>query len=195
MTRRGSWWWVALAVAAGVGLVALWLWRDLDSRGDAGDTRPPPTDDELRGLRRAHAAELDELHALIASEPRLSIVGDDRVEDCWRGRDGTWGCPGAKGLDERGMLDHVGLARERWTRYRDALSSIGGHRAERDRDGRVRVTIYGAGIVTSGTSKDLLWSPAPPTPLVADTDRDRPARYVVNYAALEDDWYIEHTSN
>ncbi len=195
MTRRTRRWLTALVVAVGVGLGARWVWRGLDPLGDADDMRPPPTDDELRRLRSAHAADLDELRALIASEPRLSIVGDDRVEDCWRGRDGTWGCPDAKGLDEHGMLGHVGLPRERWTRYRAVLSSIGGHRVERGRDARVRVMIYGAGIVTSGTSKDLLWSPAPPAPLVADTDRGRPASYVVNYAALDDGWYVEHSSN
>lgn len=194
--RARAWRWLgALALVAAVGLGVRWAWRALDPLAGGDDAAPAPTDDELRELVRAHAAALDELRAMITAEPKLGIIGDDRVGECWRGRDGAWGCPDAKGLDERGLLAHVGLARERWARYRELLSSVGGHRVERLSGGRVQVTIWGAGIVTSGATKDLVWSPSPPSPLVADTDRERPTRYTVNYAAAPGGWYIEHTSN
>jgi hypothetical protein len=192
MTRRVWWWLGALVLAAGLGLVAWSVWP---SRDRAGDSAQLPADDELRRLVRTRAKELGELRELIETEPRLTIIGDDRVEGCWRDRSGRWGCPDEKNLDESTMIDHVGLSRERWSRYRALLGAVGGHRVEREAAGRVRVMIFSAGIVTSGTGKDLVWSAAPPAPLVPDTDRDRSAHYTVNYADAGDGWYIEHSSN
>lgn len=192
MTRR-VWWWIGgVIVVAGIGLAA---WSSWPARDRAGSAAQMPTDEDLRRLVHTHAKELAELRALIESEPRLTIIGEDRVEGCWRDRHARWGCPDAKDLDEAAMIDHVVLARERWSKYRALLRAVDGHRVERDAVGRVRIMIYSAGIVTSGTGKDLVWSPQPPAPLVPDTDRDRSPHYTVNYADAGDGWYIEHSSN
>jgi len=200
MTPRSRWWLAILTGAVLLLFAARWIghprfWRVLDPFASSEDARSAPSDDDLRKLLRAHHTELEQLRRLIGGELRLKIVGDDRVGDCWLGVDRTWGRPVAGGLDERGMLGKVGLADERYAAYRKLLGAVGAHRVELDADGRVRISLYCAGIVSSGVTKDLVWSPSIPSPLVSDTDRGRPSNYTVNYAALGDFWYVEHSSN
>ncbi|MEP6861375.1 MAG: hypothetical protein ABJE66_12175 [Deltaproteobacteria bacterium] len=93
------------------------------------------------------------------------------------------------------MLVHVGLASARWSRYRELLERIGARSISRDRGGDVTTDVFAQGIVTSGTTKGLVWTERRPSPLVEDTDRDRAARFVTPYAAAGDGWYIEQASN
>lgn len=76
-----------------------------------------------------------------------------------------------------------------------AAFELGAHRISRQADQAVLVQVYAAGIVTSGATKDLVWSRSPPSPLVPDTDRERPSHYSESFAAAGDDWYIAHSSN
>ena len=64
----------------------------------------------------------------------------------------------------------------------------------RGASGGVTVGLYRAGRATAGVVKNVVWAPTPPVPIVADTDHDRPSGHTVNYAALSDGWYIEHSS-
>jgi hypothetical protein len=179
---------VGLALVAGVGAVA--LLDPLDR-----DDRPMPTDQQVRQLWSARRADFEALRSMIGADRNLTVVGEDRVGDCSREtKDLSWGCPGAPGLELGAMLQTVQLAPDRYALYRKHLAAVGGDRAAR-RDTGVTVGLYRPGVVTAGLGKNVVWSPTPPAPLVADTDRDRPNSHTVNYAALSDGWYIEHSGH
>jgi hypothetical protein len=179
---------VGLVLVAGVGAIA--LLDPLDR-----DERPMPSDEQVRQLWSARRADFEALRSMIDADRNLTVVGEDRVDGCAREpKDLNWGCPGAPGLELGAMLRTVRLAPDRYALYRKHLAAIGGDRAAR-RDSGVTVGLYRAGIAPSGVDKNVVWTPAPPAPLVADTDRDRPNSHTVNYAALADGWYIEHSSH
>ena len=133
------------------------------------------------------------------AEPSLDVLGDDHVGDCWK-EAASWSC-GSSGtiVLEDEMLTHVGLTKERHARLTELLHHIGASRVTRGADGEVSVTVFRAGIVTSPRTKGLVWHPErAPSPLVADTDEGRPARYATSYArsnAPESGWFIEHTGD
>jgi hypothetical protein len=164
----------------------------------AHDGDPPGTGACAHGsdmpTDRAVAACLNERHAelttLVAMAEHDSLaVGTDRIGDCWR-LSGNWGCGGLDAALRRG-----GMSAERYQRYLELLTAVGGYRIEHHGDATT-IALFRAGIVTSGASKDLVYSPHEvPSPVVADTDRDRPAHYTVTYAALGSGWYVEHSSN
>jgi hypothetical protein len=178
---------VGLVLVGGAGAIA--FLDPLDR-----DERPMPSDEQVRQLWSAKRADFEALRSMIDADRNLTVVGEDRVDGCAReAKQLSWGCPGAPGLELGAMLQTVRLGPDRYAQYRKHLAAIGGDRAAR-RDGGVTVGLYRAGIVTSGVGKNVVWTPAPPAPLVADTDRDRPKSRTVNYAALADGWYIEHAS-
>jgi hypothetical protein len=180
---------VGLVLVGGVGAFA--LLDPLDR-----DERPMPSDEQVRQLWSAKRADFEALRSMIDADRSLTVVGEDRVDGCAReAKHLSWGCPGAPGkeLELGAMLQTVRLAPDRYAQYRKHLAAIGGDRAAR-RDSGVTVGLYRAGMVTSGVGKNVIWTPTPPAPLVADTDRDRPNSRTVNYAALSDGWYIEHSS-
>lgn len=153
--------------------------------------RGTPTDSELRDLVGTHLEELTTLRTMIAADAKLGVVGDDKVGDCWRFRDG-WSCSSVHVANEEAMLRHVGLSENRWRAYRRVFADIGAHSASVDSAGDVTIGIYAAGIVTSGVSKDLEFTQQPPTPLVGDTDRDS-GKWV--YASAGAGWYIARARN
>jgi hypothetical protein len=178
---------VGLVLVAGVGAIA--LLDPLDR-----DDRPMPSDEQVRQLWSARRADFEALRSMIDADRTLTVVGEDRVDGCAReAKDLSWGCPGAPGLELGAMLQTVHLAADRYALYRKHLAAVGGDRAAR-RDSGVTVGLYRAGHATSGVGKNVVWAPAPPAPVVADTDRDRPSGRIVSYAALSDGWYIEHSS-
>jgi hypothetical protein len=179
---------VGVVLVAGVGAIA--LLDPLDR-----DERPMPSDEQVRQLWSARRADFEALRSMIDADRNLTVVGEDRVDGCAReAKDLSWGCPGAPGLELGAMLRTVRLAPDRYALYRKHLAAIGGDRAAR-RDSGVTVGLYRAGIATSGVGKNVVWAPTPPAPVVANTDRDRPTSRTVNYAALSDGWYIEHSSD
>jgi hypothetical protein len=158
-----------------------------------------PSDDDLRALQSAHAVELDELRDAMIAEPSIDVLGDDHVGDCWK-EGASWSCgqSGAIVLEDE-MLTHVGLSKERHARMTELLHHIGATRVSRGADGDVSVIVYRSGIVTSPRTKGLVWHPErAPSPLVADTDEGRPARYATSYAhgaPASTGWFVEHTGD
>ena len=178
---------VGLVLVGGAGAIA--FLDPLDR-----DERPMPTDEQVRQLWSTRRADFEALRSMIGADRNLTVVGEDHVDGCAReAKHLSWGCPGAPGLELVAMLQAVRLAPDRYALYRKHLAAIGGDRAAR-RDSGVTVGLYRAGIGTSSVGKNVVWTPTTPTPLVADTDRDRPNSRTVNYAALSDGWYIEHSS-
>jgi hypothetical protein len=179
---------LGLAFVAIAGAVAVW---DPLEHGE----RPMPSDGEVRQLWQAHRADFDALRAMIDADSGLTVVGEDRVENCRRDdKDRSWTCPNARGLDVGAMLQAVHLSVDRYALYRKHLAAIGGDSAGR-RDQIISVGLFKSGVAPSGIVKGVVFSPTPPAPIVGDTDRDRAGGRVVNYAALADGWYIEHESN
>jgi len=179
---------VGVVLVAGVGAIA--LLDPLDR-----DERPMPSDAQVRQLWSARRADFEALRSMIDADRNLTVVGEDRVDGCARdAKDLNWGCPGAPGLELGAMLRTVRLTPDRYALYRKHLAAIGGDRAAR-RDSGVTVGLYRSGVAPAGVGKNVVWAPAAPAPLVADTDRDRPTSHTVNYAALSDGWYIEHSSD
>jgi hypothetical protein len=169
---------------------AVAVWDPMD-RGD----RPMPSDAEVRQVWQAHRADFEALRSMLDADRNLTVVGEDRVENCRRDhKDRSWACPNASGLDVGAMLQAVHLSVDRYALYRKHLGAVAGHSAAR-RDPITAVSLYASGIAPAGVVKSVVWSPTPPAPVVADTDSGRAGGRVVNYAALADGWYIEHESN
>jgi hypothetical protein len=146
-----------------------------------------PSDRDVAACLSERRAELTTLVAMAGRD--TLAVGTDRIGDCWR-LSGDWGCGG---LDA--ALRRAGMSAERYQRYVELLTRVGGYRIEHH--GEVTtIALFRAGIVPSGASKNLVYAPrAAPSPIVADTDRSRPAHFTENYAALGGCWYVEHASN
>ncbi|MFT3698503.1 MAG: hypothetical protein QM831_35490 [Kofleriaceae bacterium] len=154
---------------------------------------PLPSDVKLRDIVRTHGRELDQLRAMIGEDAALGVVGVEHVGECWR-LSGEWSCNGFHPDDEAAMLAHAGLAVDRYARYRELLAKVGGLSVS-GHNGEAEVAMFSAGIVTSGIGKSLVWTMRAPTPIVDDTDRDRPVKFAIRYAVAGEHWYIEEMSN
>jgi hypothetical protein len=82
-----------------------------------------------------------------------------------------------------------GRCRSSAREYLSRLDRTGAQIVQRTNEGAVEITMYMAGIVTSGLSKTIVWSPKPPAPLVADTDAIAGGKGH-QCARIEGDWYI-----
>jgi hypothetical protein len=182
-----------LALGLAVGILACEEKEPTDPIGEGAcrrSTQRTPTDAEMRACFAQRSASLQRLVALIQSE-RVEVVGTDKIGNCWNLL-GRWGCGGDMGS----VLAKNGLSRKRYDDYLRAFKSVGAYRATRQRDGSVEVSVFRAGIIPSGVSKNFLWSPSRmPSPLVPDTDLGRLNRFYTSHAALGSGWYIEHMSN
>lgn len=147
-----------------------------------------PSDADVRACFDQKHNLFAELAAKILST-RTEAVGTDRIGGCWF-LSGSWGCGGLASA-----LEHNGLTPVEYQRYLDLFMETGVYRLERLPGAAVGFAISRSGIVTSGTTKGLLFTAQAPSPIVADTDRDRPSRYTINYALVDKFWYIEHASN
>jgi hypothetical protein len=146
-----------------------------------------PTDRAVAACLSSRHAELTTLVAM--AEHDSLAVGTDRIGDCWR-LSGEWGCGGRDAA-----LRRAGMSAARYQRYVELLTTVGGYRIEHYADATM-IALFRAGIVPSGSSKNLVYAPRDaPSPIVADTDRDRPAHFTESYAALGGGWYVEHSSN
>jgi hypothetical protein len=161
--------------------------------GDPTGTGACAHGDEMpsdRAIAACLSEKRAELTTLVAMAERDTLaVGTDRIGDCWR-LSGDWGCGG---LDA--ALRRAGMSAERYRRYVELLTTVGGYRIEHH-GGVTAIAMFRAGIVPSGASKNLVYAPRDaPSPIVADTDRGRPMHFTENYAALGGGWYVEHSSN
>jgi hypothetical protein len=174
---------VALVLAAGCSAHG----GDPPGTGACAHDSDMPTDSAVAACLSERRAELT---TLVSMAERDSLtIGTDRIGDCWR-LSGEWGCGG---LDA--ALRRAGMSAARYQRYVELLTIVGGYRIEHHGDATT-IALFRAGIVPSGSSKNLVYAPRDaPSPIVADTDRDRPTHFSESYAALGGGWYVEHSSN
>ena len=155
----------------------------------------PPTDESLRTLYREHRSEFATLRDMLSAEPNLLSVGDDNVGKFWL-LSGKWekSSSHSKQYTETERLKQVGMRPERYHSYLKLLQSVGGFRVSKVH-GPIAVHIARAGIVPAGYIKSIVFSSAPPGPIVPDTAayaRNSPSGEGICYAKIEDGWYIEY---
>ncbi len=162
-----------------------------------------PSDQRIREQFSKHAAEFSELKEMILCDKGVPWVSPHRVGNYWL-ESGKWTLEnvssherqmlGNATLDERQMLEHVGLTAERYHRYLDLLKKAGAQEVclwDSD-SGEVRFMVYAGGLAVAGTMKSIVYCEKPPTPLVEDTDEAMKTNFSLGhvYAHIYGNWYI-----
>jgi hypothetical protein len=148
-----------------------------------------PSDAEVAQQLAARRGTFESLLRMIREEPRVSRVAYDFI---WI--DGIQNVPAAE-------VERY-LPAARYAEYRrlfDALELESG--VVRRRDGSVGFVRSSSGMVTSGSSKELLWSERPDVPVLADSDRRsleeacQPRSGCSSARRLAPDWYLTFESD
>lgn len=140
------------------------------------------SDASLKHLFLTHRVEYEKLVAMVQEDVHVVRVAPDFT---WLDDDSAW------------PRKNVGISPERWNQYRELLRQVDA------REGFMRHTnplnisfpIVSAGLVPTGWTKGIVYSPEPLSPLVDSLDKRVPDRLwkgstVLVYKSIEDGWYI-----
>lgn len=148
-----------------------------------------PSDAQMLDEFAAQRPAFEQLLAMIRSEPHVTRVADDFI----------W-IDGAATPSDEARPKY--LSDGRWSRYRRLFSLLHLQSGVVKReDGSIAFMRSASGIVTSGSSKDFLWSAVPPAPLLARQsavpveDACAPKSGCSSYKSIEPHWSIAFDSN
>ena len=124
---------------------------------------------------RAHRAEFEQLHLMLAQDKNVHVIGPDWV-------DAQWGDKSALPLN---------VSDARLARYRALLKQLGMITVVVDAERqRVRLERFGGGFTDTSWSIGYSWSRDTPKPLVNSAYHQYPGKDKIHYSRIEGDWYI-----
>jgi hypothetical protein len=149
-----------------------------------------PKDESLQDDFKRNLSKFEALRDMIINEPEITSIGNDNVEDFWlnHGKWTTHSPPYTK-YSEEDMLNLVGLSKERYNTYLGLLEAVGGYRVTKEW-GMVIIHIYRSGNVSSGITKNIVFSQESPSPVVDEAVLDKNALDIY-YLRIIDNWYLE----
>ena len=157
-----------------------------------------PTNQELTARFQEHKSEFILLRDMILEEEELLSVGSDNVGDFWFDR-GEWTThkPPYKNYSKQEMLEAVGLSEERYNEYLNLLDKVGAYRVSKQdtqsSNKEVYFGIYRSGIVPSGRTKGVVYSPIGRKEDSSTCESELSSG--VCFLRIEDEWYIEEEWN